>query len=139
MTMDAMEPLRVLVVDDSDTFRSAMVQYLNSLDGIESVDEAKSGREAFMMVRGVSPDVVLLDISMPGLNGVEVAGFIKRYSPETRVVFVTIHDEESYRAIVRDVHADGFVNKDHLRRDLAPLLTRFRRRDSGTSTRWEGQ
>jgi DNA-binding NarL/FixJ family response regulator len=129
--MDAMEPLRVLVVDDSDEFRSAMVQYLSSLDGIEIVSEAKSGREAFMMVRAVSPDVVLLDISMPGLNGVEVAGFIKKYSPEAKVVFVSIHDEESYRALVRDIHADGFVNKDNLMRDLTPLLRRFQRRPRG--------
>ncbi len=125
-----MEPLRdltVLVVDDSDDFRSTLVQYLSSLKGITVASEAKSGREAFVLVRGLSPDVVLMDISMPGMNGAEAAKYIKMASPETRVVFVSIHDEKAYRRLTRNVHADGFVNKDHVMRDLPPILRRFRR------------
>ncbi len=125
-----MEPLRdltVLVVDDSDEFRGTLVQYLNSIEGITVVSEAKSGREAILLVRSLSPDVVLLDISMPGLKGPEAARLIKMEWPDTRIIFVSIHDERSYRRLTRGVPVDGYVNKDHLVRDLPPLLRRLRR------------
>lgn len=125
--MEALRDLTVLVVDDSDEFRGTLVQYLDSIEGITVVSEAKSGREAILLVRSLSPDVVLLDISMPGLNGPEAARLIKMEWPDTRIIFVSIHDERLYRRLARGVHADGYVNKDHLMRDLPPLLRRFRR------------
>lgn len=125
--MEPLKDLTVLVVDDSDEFRGTLVQYVNSIEGITVVSEAKSGREAILLVRSLSPDIVLLDISMPGLNGPEAARLIKMEWPDIRIIFVSIHDERSYRTLARGVHADGYVNKDHLVRDLPRLIRRFRR------------
>ncbi len=122
-----MNTLKVLVVDDSDNVRATLVDFLNTIDGIEIVSQAKSGREALLLVRALAPDVVLLDISMPGISGLDTARFIKREYPHTRVVFVTIHDQEPYREFVHDVQADGFINKNNIARDLRPLLSRFQR------------
>ncbi len=122
-----MKALRVLVVDDSDGFRATLVEFLGAMEGIEIVSQAKSGREALLLVRALAPDVVLLDISMRGINGLDTARFIKQESPDTRVVFVTIHDRESYRELLRGVHVDGFINKSDIARDLRPLLRRFQR------------
>ena len=117
----------MLVVDDSDTFRSALISYLEKQDGIEVVEEAKSAREAFLFARLLAPHLVLMDISMPGLSGLDGAAFIKQSSPSTRVVFVSIHDEETYRNTMRDLHVDGFVSKNNLTRDLPELLRRFKK------------
>jgi len=125
-----MQSLRLLVVDDSDDFRSSLVQFLNTIQGIEVVSQAKSGREALLLVRALSPDVVLLDISMPGINGLEAARFIKEETPDTRVVFVTIHDKESYLELLRGVRADGFVTKSDIARELPALLGSFQRATS---------
>ena len=127
MTHSAQNPLKVLVVDDSDTFRSALISYLEKQDGIEVVEEAKSAREAFLFARLLAPHLVLMDISMPGLSGLDGAAFIKQSSPSTRVVFVSIHDEETYRNTMRDLHVDGFVSKNNLTRDLPELLRRFKK------------
>jgi DNA-binding NarL/FixJ family response regulator len=121
-----MYPLKVLVVDDNDDFRANLLKYLEKQPGVEVIQEAKGGLEAITFAHYYLPHLVLLDISMPGFSGIEVAKYIKRYHPETKVVFVSIHEEETCRALTQVLTVDGFVSKSYLNRDLPLILKKFR-------------
>jgi DNA-binding NarL/FixJ family response regulator len=128
-------PLKVLVVDDNDDFRANLLKYLEKQPGVEVIQEAKGGLEAITFAHYYLPHLVLLDISMPGFSGIEVAKYIKRYHPETKVVFVSIHEEETCRALTQVLPVDGFVSKSYLNRDLPHILKKFRiRLLEGTNT-----
>ena len=121
-----MDPLKVLVVDDNDDFRANLLKYLEKQPDVEIVQEAKGGIEAITFAHYYLPHLVLLDISMPGIGGIEVAKYIKRYHPETKVVFVSIHEEETCRALTQVLPVDGYVSKSYLNRDLPLVLKKFR-------------
>jgi DNA-binding NarL/FixJ family response regulator len=115
--------LDILVVDDNDAFRADLLNFLENQQGIEIVGEASKGYEAMRMCMSLHPDLILLDISMPGINGFEAAQQIKRLSPSTKIVFVTIHEEETYQAIAETLNVDGFVCKSSLKHDLPKILS----------------
>ena len=105
-------PVRVLVADDHTVVRQGIVNMLNSSDEIEVVAEASDGAEAMRRAMETRPDVAVLDVSMPRLNGIEAARRIHEALPQTRILVLTMHDEEEY--IVRMVRAgaSGYILKD---------------------------
>jgi CheY-like chemotaxis protein len=103
------QKLRVLVADDSEHFRRALK---SALDGYcEICGEAANGAEAVEKVRALAPDLVFLDVFMPQMRGGAAAIEIRRFSPATLIVFVSIEDGPSVAELVRTCGADGFVNK----------------------------
>ena len=106
---NAGQTLRVLIADDSEHFRHALA---SALDGYcEICGEAANGAEAVERVRALDPDLVFLDIFMPEMRGGAAATEIRRLSPATLIVFVSIEDGPSVAELVRTCGADGFVNK----------------------------
>jgi DNA-binding NarL/FixJ family response regulator len=107
----------VLLVDDHDLFRSGLRTLLEE-QGVRVVGEATSGAEAVRCVRELSPEVVVMDLNMPGMNGVEATRLISNYAPLTRVVVLTIsdQDEDVFDAIVAG--ACGYLLKDSSIHDL---------------------
>ncbi len=106
-----MEPIRILVADDHTLFRDGLRALFASLDEIELVGEAASGEEAVAQAEARQPDVVLMDIQMPGINGIEAARRIVRASPHIGVIMVTMfEDDESVFAAMR-AGARGYVLK----------------------------
>jgi DNA-binding NarL/FixJ family response regulator len=107
----------VLLVDDHDLFRSGLRTLLEE-QGVRVVGEATSGAEAVRCVRELSPEVVVMDLNMPGMNGVEATRLISNYAPLTRVVVLTIsdQDEDVFDAIVAG--ACGYLLKDASIQDL---------------------
>ena len=103
---------RVLLVDDHALVRSGIRSLVSSFTGFEVVGEAADGREAVALARQLHPDVVLLDIGMPGLNGLDAADRIARTVPECRVVVLSMHATEHHvrQALERGVSA--YVIKD---------------------------
>lgn len=87
---------RVLLADDHTLVRAGIRSLLESIDGVEVVAESGDGREALELLAKHRPDVALLDISMPGLNGLEVAKRIERESPKTKVIILSMHADPSY-------------------------------------------
>jgi len=114
-------PLRVAIVDDEEPARLALRQHLNELGGVEIVAECANGFEAIKAVTADPPDVVLLDVQMPKLDGFEVLEVIGRAIP---VVFVTAYDEFALRAF--EVHAVDYLLKPFTRARLAMALERVR-------------
>src|SRR5262249_44738874 len=82
----------VLITDDNDDFRGELVKYMRRLPSYRVVGEARDGMESVSMTKSLHPDLVLMDISMPRLNGVGAAKQIKEFSSDTKIIFVTIHE-----------------------------------------------
>ncbi len=117
-----MPPLRIFLVDDHSGFLGALAQFLAGDPRIEIVGQANSGTVALQRIAQVSPDLVLLDLSMPDLNGLEVTRQLKRLPHAPRVIILTIHDLPQYRKAAQAAGADGFVSKAGFGAQLRPLI-----------------
>ena len=113
-----MNPLRILVADDHEIVRRGLVSLLNSHAGWEICAEAKDGRQAVEKSKALKPDVVVLDIGMPNLNGLEATRQMLRDNPHARVLILTITDADEIVRAVLDAGARGFVLKSDAVRDL---------------------
>jgi|SRR5690242_21817174 len=111
---------RLMIVDDSVLMRQAIETILNS--EYEVVASVADGEMAVTTAAGLAPELVLLDISMPGLNGFEAARQIKRASPVTLVIFVSEHGEKSYIDAGFSVGASGYVVKSKMMSELLPAI-----------------
>lgn len=107
-----MSPIRVLLADDHALVRAGIRALVQNLAGVEVVAEAADGREALHLVKVHQPDVVLLDISMPGLNGLEAARRLAREYPQVRVLMLSGHASEEYVCQALRAGAAGFLLKD---------------------------
>jgi DNA-binding NarL/FixJ family response regulator len=112
-------PIRVLVVDDQELVRSGFCVILDAADGITVVGEAANGEAAVLAVAAQRPDVVLMDIRMPGMDGLEATRLITRGSPAApKVVMLTTFDLDDYVYEALRAGASGFLLKDSPRHDL---------------------
>ena len=105
------DDLRVLIVDDHDLFRSGLRNLLEE-QGVQIVGEAAAGQEALRIVREVAPDVVVMDLNMPGMGGVEATRHISSVAPLTRVLMLTISDQDNDVIDAILAGACGYLLKD---------------------------
>ncbi len=112
------EALRVLLVDDHDLFRTGLRNLLEEQGGLEVVGEAPTGAKAVDQVRDLTPDVVVMDLNMPGMGGVEATRHIAEVAPLTRVVVLTISDVDSDVTDAVLAGACGYLLKDSSVQDL---------------------
>ena len=105
------QPLRVLLVDDAPEFLHAIRRFLSADRGVHVVGASQSGSEALAAVPLLDPDLVLMDIDMPGMTGLEATREIKRTTPRVKVIIVTLHDWQSHRDAAQAAGADGFIHK----------------------------
>lgn len=117
--------LRVLVVDDNESVRRSISQILRSQADIEVVSEAVDGADAVRKIGEHQPDVVLLDITMPGMNGLEVAETIKVEFPSVHVLIVSQHDSRGFQWAALAAGVSGYIIKSNVGRDLVPELRRI--------------
>ncbi|QNB46929.1 response regulator [Thermanaerosceptrum fracticalcis] len=106
------EKIRVIIVDDHPLVREGLRKVLTLDDEIEVIDEAGDGQGAINLARRLRPDVVLMDINMPGTNGIEATRVIKREIPSTGIIALTIHEEEEYVLELVRAGVSGYVLKD---------------------------
>lgn len=117
-----MNMLRILVADDHDIVRRGLVSLIQSHPDWEVCGEADNGRQAVELARQLRPAIVILDIGMPTLNGLEATRQILRDSPETRVLILTITDTDQAVRAVLDAGARGFLLKSDTARDLVSAI-----------------
>ena len=106
-----MSKIRVFLADDHQLFREGIRSLLSRAPDIEVVGEAGDGQEAVAQVKTLVPDVVLMDISMPGMNGLEAAAQMKETTPSAKVLILTVHESNQYVSQMLQVGAAGYVVK----------------------------
>jgi DNA-binding NarL/FixJ family response regulator len=114
--MTALDHPRVLLVDDSELILDRATESLSH--DCEIVGAVKDGLSALEAVRALSPDVIVMDISMPGMSGIEVAGHLRRAGSTVPIVFLTIHDDEQLVQATQAAGGIGYVLKKLLPSDL---------------------
>jgi DNA-binding NarL/FixJ family response regulator len=113
-----MKAVRILLADDHEVVRQGLRRLLESQAGWEICGEAAAGREAVELTRRLKPDVVVIDFSMPGLNGTDAARQIIRELPRTEVLILTMHSSEPLIREALEAGARGYVLKSDASRDL---------------------
>jgi two-component system response regulator NreC len=121
-----MTALRVFLVDDHAIFRDGLRALLQRHEGFEVVGEAGDGRTAIAQIERTRPDVVVMDIAMPNLNGLEATRQLQKLRPRPRVLALTMHDADYVRQIL-EAGASGYVLKDSASRELLEALAVIRR------------
>jgi DNA-binding NarL/FixJ family response regulator len=117
-----MLPLRILLVDDSVQFLDVVARTLATVPAVEIVGRALSGRDAVEQVTQLQPDLVLMDVAMPNMNGLEATRHIKAQADAPHIVILTLHDTPEYRAAAEAVGADNFVSKAEFNAQMLPLI-----------------
>lgn len=118
----AMERIRVLLVDDHEAARRSLRSTLSSSAKIDVVAETPDGEGAVKKAAELRPDVVLLDISLPGISGIEAAGLIGKVSSESRIIFVSQHDSVRVAKDALRIGAYGYVVKSDAGLDLVAAI-----------------
>ncbi len=121
-----MIPVRILVADDHEVVRKGLRSTLESQSGWVICGEAATGREAVRKAKELRPDVIILDISMPDLNGLEATRQIRRTAPRTEVLILTVHESEDMVREALDAGARGYVLKADATRDLVKAVESLR-------------
>ena len=114
--------IKVLLADDHEVFRRSLAEFLNVRESIEVVAQTSNGNDAVAQASQYEPDVVLLDLNMPGRNGFEASKAIKHLRPQTKVYIVSINEGDLYRTMAMLKRADGYIPKSTLKRDILALL-----------------
>ena len=100
-----------MLVDDHDLVRSGIKRILTDVGDIEVVAEADSGEQAVRQARDIKPDVILMDLSMPGIGGMEATRKITRSMPGAKIIAVTVHEDEPFPARLLEAGAVGYITK----------------------------
>jgi two-component system invasion response regulator UvrY len=120
--------IRIIVVDDHQLVRMGTRRLLEDVPGLEIVADAESGEEAVELVRKHKPDIVLMDIQMPGIGGLEATRRCIRVHPEVKVIAVTIYEDEPYPSKLLGVGASGYLTK---RAGVTEMLLAIRKVHAG--------
>jgi DNA-binding NarL/FixJ family response regulator len=102
---------RVLIVDDRSTIRSIFTKILSERPDLEVCGEAEDGLEAIQKAKSLKPDLVLLDVSMPMMSGIEVASVLRKFFPSMAIILVTMHGEKIGRSLAAAVGVDAVLAK----------------------------
>jgi len=103
--------IRVLIADDHPAFREGLAQLLNREEDIEVIAEAPDSQQAVALAEELQPDVALIDVAMPGINGIEAAKQIRNISPQTAIIMLTAYDYQSYILACLQIRAAGYLLK----------------------------
>jgi len=112
-------PYRIVIAEDHRILREGLQALLSSHPEFEIVGQAEDGLEAIRCVESLSPDLILMDLSMPRMNGLEAIQDIKKRCPNTRIVVLTVHKTEEYILATLKAGADGYILKDANHTELA--------------------
>ena len=117
-----MSQIRILLADDHGVVRKGLRYLLQKSPDMQVVGEAADGREAVAMALELNPDVVVMDVAMPHLNGVDATGQIVRNNPKIRVIILSMYSDETYLTRALTAGAKGYLLKDSAENDLLPAV-----------------
>ena len=117
-----MDVIRLLLVDDHDVVRVGLKSFLQTQDGLSVVAEAANGEQAIEQALLVKPDVILMDITMPGMDGLEATRRLRNLCPESLVLALTVHDDKQYFMQMLAAGASGYITKQSAADDLVAAI-----------------
>jgi len=118
---------RILIVDDHDIFRQGLRTVIEAHEGLSVCGEARNGREAVAQVAALNPDIVVMDISMPELNGLEATRQILQEKPRTQILIMTVHDSEQLVHEVLSTGARGYLLKSDAGHSIYDAISNLRK------------
>jgi DNA-binding NarL/FixJ family response regulator len=118
--------IRVVLADDHSVVRQGLRAWLERSGYVQVVGEAADGREAVAIVEQLEPDIVIMDIAMPMLNGIDATAQITRRNPDTKVIILSMHADESYILRALGAGAKGYLLKESTESDLLPAVQSVR-------------
>lgn len=124
----------ILIVEDHKGVRQSLREWLELSFPHYQLLEATSGEEAVIMAEAMSPCLVIMDIGLPGMNGIQAAQGIKAVAPTTRVVMLTMFDDEAHRAAAAGAGVSAYVPKRKVQTELLPVLNRLLAEDERESS-----
>ena len=130
MTEQAPAKIRILIADDHTLVRSGLKLILATQPDFELVGEAATGEETIVRTKELLPDVLLLDIGMPGMNGLDAGRVIRREVPEVRIVVLTMYDDEAYLQQFLQMGAAGYLMKQAADTELVSAIRAVQRGES---------
>jgi two-component system response regulator NreC len=113
---------RIVIAEDHTILREGLKSLLRADPDFDIVGEAEDGRDAIRCVQNLSPDLVLMDLSMPRMNGLDALKEIKKQNPEAKIVILTVHKTEEYVLTTLQAGADGYVLKDATQSELVMAI-----------------
>lgn len=116
------ESMRILIADDNEYVRRGVRNILAPVTDWKVCGEAKDGTEAVQQAAALLPDLILLDVSMPGISGLEVARLVRRQVPETKILVMSQHDPALLLPHAMEAGADGCIDKNRLSTHLLPAI-----------------
>lgn len=129
-----MKLMKVLIADDDERFRRRIGQFLATEPYIEIIGEAATGQEAVSCARELRPDIVLMDVRMPGMNGVSATRCLKEEMPDLKVIVLSVYDLDEYKDAALASGASAYVVKKSMIEELIPAMKSATRSLSSATT-----
>ena len=117
-----MEPIKLMLVDDHDVVRTGLRSYLETQPGFQVIAEANNGRQALEKAREIQPDIVLMDITMPDMDGMEATLQLKKLYPDCQILVLTVHADKQYFMKMLSVGASGYLTKQAAADELVAAI-----------------
>ncbi|MGA1977923.1 MAG: response regulator transcription factor [Bacteroidales bacterium] len=117
--------MKILIADDHPIVREGLKQYVKTLDEVKLIDEAVNGEEAWAKIKDGDYDLVILDVTMPGMSGLDVLQKIKEWNLQTRVLILSVHPQEQYAIHALRMGASGYLSKDSAFEELTLAIRKI--------------
>jgi two-component system, NarL family, response regulator DegU len=117
--------IRIILIDDHQIVRDGLKLLLSGQSDFEIIAEGKDGQELIELVKKMKPDVLISDISMPTLNGLEAAEIVRQESPETKILFLSMFDKEEYVTSAVQLGAKGYLLKDSSKEEMVKAIRKI--------------
>ncbi len=117
--------MKILIADDHTIVREGLKHYVATLDEVEGIDEAADGNTAWGMIKDCTYDLVILDVSMPGMSGLDILRKMKELNLQTRVLILSVHPQEQYAIHSFKLGASGYISKDSAFEELTLAIRKI--------------
>ena len=117
-----MQIKKILIVDDDTRFKTFVKEFFSSEEDLQIIGEAANGKEALSKAKELKPDLVLMDISMPWMSGLDATQQLKKIMPELVIIILTIYDLDGYREAAMGKGAHAYVLKKDMMKELIPAI-----------------